>query len=172
MLSHYRFKNIGTLSVLAFFSLSNVFAQNQMQIKSASPQVIAYASFKDAVNVYEVAQHQAEFDGGLSAFFKYLSDNLKLPTEAQKARADGSVFVSFVVNTDGTISDAIIRRTAYFKRLNDGKTVELDVEKDKSIIESLNGEALRIVKTMPKWKPGRQGTQAVRSVFSMPIAFK
>ena len=172
MLFQHTVKSRLTLSVLAFFSLSNVFAQNQMQTKSVSSQTIAYASFKNDVNVYEVVQYQPEFEGGLSAFFTYLDTHVKTPPEAEKERADGRAFLSFVVNVDGSISNVTVRRTAYFKRLDDGRTVELDAEKDKALIDALNKEAIRVIMAMPKWKPGKQGAQAVRSTFSMPINFK
>ncbi len=172
MLFQHSFKSIATLPVLAFFSLSNVFAQNQMQTKSVAPQTIAYTSFKKDVNVYEVVQYQPEFDGGLSAFFKYLDTNVKTPPEAEKERVDGRAFLSFVVNVDGSISNVTVRRTAYFKRLDDGRTVELDATNDKALIDALNKEAIRVIMAMPKWKPGKQGAQAVRSAFSMPISFK
>ncbi len=172
MLFQHTVKSSATLSVLAFFSLSNVSAQNQMLTKSVPTQAIAYAPFKDDVNVYELAEHQAEFDGGLAAFFKYLDTNVKIPPEAQKVQADGRVFLSFVVNVDGSISNVTVRRYAYFKRADDGKTVELSAEIDQKLIEALNQAAIRVIKAMPKWKAGKQGEQAVRSVFSMPIIFK
>jgi periplasmic protein TonB len=172
MLSHNFIKSSVALFAFTFFSLSQTSAQAQTQIRAIAPQAIAYATFKEELNVYEVAEHQAEFTGGLAAFFKYLDTNIKLPAEAQKLRVDGRAFLSFIVNMDGSIDKVTIIRNSYFKRLDDGKTVELDAEKDKAIVEALNAEAMRVIKTMPTWKPGRQGGQAVRSVFSMPICFR
>jgi periplasmic protein TonB len=172
MLSHNFIKSSVALFALTFFPLSQTSAQAQTQIRAIAPQAIAYATFKEELNVYEVAEHQAEFTGGLAAFFKYLDTNIKLPAEAQKLRVDGRAFLSFIVNTDGSIAKVTIIRNSYFKRLDDGKTVELDAENDKALVEALNAEAMRVIKTMPTWKPGRQGGQAVRSVFSMPISFR
>lgn len=172
MLFKHIAKRSAPLLILALSFSNQLSAQNQMLTKSVPTQIIAYAPFKDDVNVYELAQHQAEFDGGLAAFFKYLDANLKMPPEAQKVQADGRVFLSFVVNVDGGISNVTVRRFAYSKRLEDGRTAELDAETDKTLIEALNQEAVRVIKAMPKWKAGKQGEQAVRSVFSMPIIFK
>jgi periplasmic protein TonB len=172
MQSHNSTKSTVALLAFTIFSMSNISAQAQTQIRTVAPQVIAYATFKEELNVYEVAEHQAEFTGGLAAFFKYLDTNIKLPAAAQKLRVDGRAFLSFIVNTDGSIAKVTIIRNTYFKRLDDGKTAELDAEQDKAVIEALNAEATRVIKAMPTWKPGRQGGQAVRSVFSMPINFR
>jgi periplasmic protein TonB len=172
MKSHHSTKCALALLAFTFFSLSTIFAQAQTQIRTVAPQVIAYATFKDDLNVYELAEHQAEFAGGLAAFFKYLEANVKLPAEAQKQRADGRAFLSFIVNIDGTVSKVTVVRNTYFKRLDNGSTAELDAEKDKALVDALNAEAIRVIKAMPTWKPGRQGGQAVRSVFSMPISFR
>jgi periplasmic protein TonB len=171
MKSHNSTKSAMVLFAFTILSLSNIFAQTQTQIRAVAPRAIAYATFKDDLNVYEVVDHQAEFDGGLAAFFKYLEANVKLPIEAQKQRVDGRAFLSFIVNTDGSIAKVTVIRNSYFKRLDDGKTVDLDAENDKALIEALNAEAIRVIKAMPTWKPGRQGNQAVRSVFSMPVSF-
>ena len=231
-------KTVGTLFVLIFYSLSNSYAQNLMQIKSDSTAKQAHtiasvrgahptqtdssskmtmikvvesnqnhiktdstlkgatvvlvepkslpvkrdstvkttlnaapSPIKDDMDVFKVVEQQPEFEGGLTAFFKYLNDNVQTPPEALKARVDGRAFMSFVVNVDGSISDVTVRRTAYIKRLSDDKTVAVDAKTDAAVIESLNKEAIRVMSAMPKWKPAKNDGQVVKSAFSMPVNF-
>ena len=131
----------------------------------------AISLIKDDMEVFKVVEQQPEFEGGLTAFFKYLNDNVQTPPEALKARVDGRAFMSFVVNVDGSISDVTVRRTAYIKRLSDDKTVAVDAKTDAAVIESLNKEAIRVMSAMPKWKPAKNGGQVVKSTFSMSVNF-
>ena len=134
-------------------------------------QNTATSPIKDDLEVFKVAEEQPEFEGGLTAFFKYLNANLQTPPEALKARVDGRAFMSFIVNVDGSVSDVTVRRTAYIKRLSDDKTVPVDAKTDAAVIESLNKEAIRVMNAMPKWKPAKNGGQVVKSTFSMPVNF-
>ena len=138
---------------------------------SKTTQNTAPSPVKDDMEVFKVVEQQPEFEGGLTAFFKYLNGNVQTPPEALKARVDGRAFMSFVVNVDGSISDVTVRRTAYIKRLSDDKTVVVDAKTDAAVIESLNKEAIRVMSAMPKWKPAKNGGQVVKSTFSMPVNF-
>ncbi len=91
-----------------------------------------------------------EFPGGQDALNEYLKNNLKYPKSALTASISGTVYVSFIVEKDGTISNVKIVRGA---------------DKD------LNAEALRVVKSMPKWVPGKQRGKAVRVQYTLPIEF-
>ncbi len=126
---------------------------------------------EDDKNIFKVVDEQPEFKGGLAAFFKYLNTNVTTPTEALKERIEGRVTVSFVVNVDSTVSNVTVSRTALIKRTDDDKTVEADAEKNKVAIDALKAEAIRVIKAMPKWKPGKQEGKIVRSLFSMPVSF-
>ena len=96
----------------------------------------------DASNkVYEVCEQMPTFPGGDAALMKYLSENVKYPALAIKAQEQGRVVVSFTVEKDGAISDVKVAR---------------------SVTPSLDAEAVRVVKAMPKWTPGKQGGQLVR----------
>lgn len=134
-------------------------------------QNTATSPVKDDMEVFKVVEQQPEFEGGLTAFFKYLNAHLQTPPEALKARVDGRAFMSFIVNVDGSISDVTVRRTTYIKRLSDDKTVSVDAKTDAAVIESLNKEAIRVMNAMPKWKPAKNGGQVVKSTFSMPVNF-
>lgn len=91
------------------------------------------------------------YPGGPNALMRYIASNVKYPAEAQKNGIQGRVVVSFVVDVDGGISN---------------------VEVVRPVDPSLNKEALRVVKSMPKWIPGRQNGEYVRVRYNVPIAFR
>lgn len=101
--------------------------------------------------IYVVADSDAEFPGGTEALATFLSDNLKYPEDAQYNGIAGRVFVQFIINRDGSISDIEIMRNVH---------------------PSLDAEAIRLVESMPKWTPAKVKGVAVRSYFYLPIAFK
>ncbi len=92
-----------------------------------------------------------EFPGGDMAMFKYLMENITYPEDAVKDSIQGKVNVSFVVTANGSIDDIEVR---------------------KSISPSLDEEAIRVVKSMPKWKPGEKGGKKVSCQYMLPITFK
>ena len=92
-----------------------------------------------------------EFPGGKAAIFKYLAKNIRYPKTAWKNRIDGRVAVQFWVETDGSISD---------------------VKVIKSVSWDLNKEAIRVVKSMPNFKPGTIGGEPARIQFTLSIVFR
>lgn len=94
---------------------------------------------------------QAEFPGGLKGFYAYLGEHLKYPSLAKEMRIQGKVFVEFIVNADGKVSDIKIIRG-----LNGG----------------LNEEAIRVMSQMPDWKPGEKRGKKVASKYKLPITFR
>ena len=102
--------------------------------------------------VFEVVEQMPEFpDGGMSGLMQFLSKNIRYPVNAQKNGTQGRVTVQFVVNADGSISNIGIIR---------GVDPELD------------GEAVRVISTMPNWKPGMQKGKAVRVKYTVPVMFR
>ena len=102
--------------------------------------------------VFVVVESMPEFPGGQQALFKYLSENVKYPVIAQENGIQGRVICQFVVNRDGSIVDVEVVRSA-------GDA-------------SLDKEAVRVIKSMPKWKPGKQRGKAVRVKYTLPVNFK
>lgn len=102
-------------------------------------------------SIYNVVSENAEFPGGAMALSDWLSKNMKYPEECRKKGIEGRVVISFVVNKDGSIVDA---------------------EAVKSPHPALAEEGLRVVRSMPKWKPAKEGGKVVRSRFNIPIMFK
>jgi TonB family protein len=92
-----------------------------------------------------------QFPGGPAALFEFLSKNIQYPKDAEKAKLQGRVIVTFVVKKDGSIADA--------------KVV-------KSVAPSLDAEALRVINAMPNWTPGKQGGQPVNVKYTVPLTFR
>lgn len=91
-----------------------------------------------------------EFEGGMKGWEKYLRRNLRYPYDAQEENKEGKVFISFVVEKDGSISNVTLIRGVH---------------------RSLDEEAARVIKRSPKWRPGIQNGRAVRVRYNMPISF-
>ena len=102
-------------------------------------------------SVYLFPEVQARFSYDITAMRNFMADNLRYPEAAQNAGQSGRVWISFIVNKDGRLSDISV-----LKRLNN----------------DLDSEALRVVKLMPAWIPARQGGEAVRSKYNLPVDFR
>ena len=105
----------------------------------------------DTDQVFQVVEVNPEFPGGMEALIKYLSENIKYPEQAKKDKTQGKVYISFVVEKDGSVADAKVLR---------------------GIGGGCDEEALRVVNAMPKWTPGKQRNTPVRVQFNLPVAFK
>ena len=102
-------------------------------------------------DVYQIVQEMPKFPGGDKELFQFVADHIKYPEEAKKAGTEGRVYVGFIVEPDGSLSD--------FKVL-------------RGIGHGCDEEALRIVESMPKWQPGTQRGKAVRVQYLIPVNFK
>jgi len=101
--------------------------------------------------VFMVTEVQASFVGGDDSLFKFISDNIKYPEQAIKDKIEGTAFIRFIVEKDGSLSNIEVLRPV------DGGCSE---------------EAVRIVKMMPNWNPAKQRNRLVRAYFVLPIEFK
>lgn len=100
---------------------------------------------------FQVVERLPEFPGGMVEFMKWLTKNLHYPVYARQQKIQGKVIVAFIINTDGTVT---------------GQKVV------KSVSPELDREALRVLKKMPKWKPGEDHGKPCRTYFSIPVNFK
>jgi protein TonB len=100
--------------------------------------------------IFQVVENMPEFPGGRGALMKYLATNIKYPPYAKEAGIQGRVFINFVVETDGSITAVKVLR---------------------GIGGGCDEEAIRVVKSMPKWKPGMQRGKPVRVSFNLPVKF-
>lgn len=101
--------------------------------------------------VFDIVEQQPLFPGGPAALMKYLSENTKYPVVAQENGVQGRVYVQFVVEKDGSISDVHVLR---------------------GVDPSLDKEAVRVVKSMPRWTPGKQNGITVRVNYRVPVLFR
>ena len=102
------------------------------------------------MQIFAVVEAMPEYPGGDAARMKYLQDNIKYPNMARESGIQGTVYVTFVVERDGSVTDVKILR---------------------GIGGGCDEEAIRVIKTMPKWVPGKQRGKPVRVQFNMPIKF-
>lgn len=119
----------------------------QADVTEALPQV---PITKDSV-VLKTVEQLPEFPGGIVQFMKWLTRNLRYPPIAQSQRMQGKVVVSFIINKDGSIASPTIVQ---------------------SVDPVLDREALRVVKMMPRWKPGLQNGKPCRTMFAIPVNFQ
>ena len=105
---------------------------------------------RDDTPVFYIVEEMPEFPGGEEALTKYLATSVKYPVIAQENGIQGKVFIQFVINTKGEVTNATILR---------------------GVDPSLDKEALRVVQAMPKWKPGKQRNRPVRVSYTVPINF-
>ncbi|PLK44622.1 energy transducer TonB [Emticicia sp. TH156] len=101
--------------------------------------------------IFTTVEQQPEFPGGLKEMYAFIGKNLKYPSAAQRANISGRVFAKFVVEKDGRIGDVQILKGIGF---------------------GCDEEAQRVIKSMPKWNPGKQNGRSVRVFFTMPINFQ
>lgn len=101
--------------------------------------------------VFDVVEQMPSFPGGNGALMSYLANNIKYPVVAQENGIQGRVVVSFVVERDGSITDVNVIR---------------------GVDPSLDREAQRVVRSMPRWNPGKQNGQAVRVKYTVPVSFR
>ena len=121
--------------------------QEQVVVKEPEPEVVK----PKEEEIFVAVEQQAEFPGGQAALMKWLSNNIRYPESAQQNDIQGRVVVKFVVEKVGPTGQA---------------TIAKGVDKD------LDREAIRVVKKMPKWQPGKNNGVAVRSYFTLPVTFK
>ena len=126
------------MSLMALFGLTTVSAQKTVVAKKNQ-------------QVFDVVEKMPEYPGGQAALFEYLQKNVKYPADAEKKKVEGRVLVTFVVNTDGSITDIeVVRKT----------------------FPSLDAEAVRVISGMPRWKPGEQKGKKVRVKYTVPLSFR
>ena len=126
------------MALMAVFGLTTVSAQKTFVAKKNQ-------------KVFDIVEQMPEYPGGQAALFEFISKNVKYPDDAVKKKVEGKVFVTFVVDTDGKITDVSLMR---------------------KVFPSLDAEAIRVISAMPNWIPGKQKGQVVRVKYTVPIMFR
>ena len=117
---------------------------NTVEIKQELPEE------EDEQPIFTVVEQQASFPGGPTKLYEYLAKNIKYPQQARETGTQGKVYLTFVVERDGSITDIKILR---------------------DIGSGCGEEAIRVVKSMPKWQPAKQRGKVVRQQFNLPVNF-
>ncbi|WP_321520076.1 energy transducer TonB [uncultured Bacteroides sp.] len=99
----------------------------------------------------QLTEYQPEFPGGEAALLEYLRRKVNYPVAAQESGIQGRVIVQFAINRDGSVSDPVVLR---------------------SVCPVLDKEAIRVISSMPRWRPGMQGGRTVRAIYTIPVSFK
>lgn len=105
----------------------------------------------EETKVFDVVEEMPQFPGGQAALLEYLAKSIIYPKDAEENGVQGRVICTFVVEKDGSLSD---------------------IKVVKSVDPSLDKEAIRVVKSMPKWKPGKQNGSYVRVKYTVPVQFR
>lgn len=144
---------VATLAVSVFASNTGVSTVTREVVRTANALPTANMQTQlSATKAYEVVEVMPKFKGGESAMMEFLMMNMKYPQAAVKAKQQGRAIVGFVVRKDGTVSDVHITKSA-------GHAV-------------LDEEAMRVVKSMPAWEPGKQKGKPVDVKYNVPITFR
>ena len=144
---------VATLAVSVFASNTGVSTVKREAVRTANALPTAnMQTQQSATKAYEVVEVMPKFKGGESAMMEFLMMNMKYPQTAVKANQQGRAIVGFVVRKDGTVSDVHITKSA-------GHAV-------------LDEEAMRVVKSMPAWEPGKQKGKPVDVKYNVPITFR
>lgn len=105
---------------------------------------------EDSNEIFTAVEHSAEFPGGIQKFYDYLGKQIKYPAAARENNVQGKVYMTFVVEKDGSLTDIKVMR---------------------GIGSGCDEEAIRVLKASPKWKPGEQNGRTVRQQYTVPINF-
>ena len=125
--------------------------QEAAQTVVYTPPAVEEEEEEAAQQIFTVVEEMPEFPGGMNELLKYLAKSIKYPVIAQENGIQGRVVCSFVVNRDGSIVDIQVLR---------------------GVDPSLDKEAVRVLGTMPKWKPGKQRGKPVRVKYTVPVMFR
>jgi len=121
------------------------------EVLKAKEVVVDEKPKEEETKVFDVVEQMPSFPGGDAELMKFLSTHIKYPVVAEENGIQGRVIATFVVERDGSISD---------------------VKVIKSVDPSLDKEAIRVLKSMPKWIPGKQNGAAVRVKYTVPVTFR
>lgn len=144
---------VATLAVSVFANTSDM--SNMANAVNTTTNTLSTTNMQTqqtATKVFTVVEEMPEFKGGNKAMMEFLMMNMKYPQTAVKAKQQGRAVVGFVVRKDGTVSDVHITKSAGYAVLDE--------------------EAMRVVKSMPAWEPGKQKGKPVNVKYNVPITFR
>jgi TonB family protein len=137
-------------SVLDEYPIASEMAASESSRGMTKMAAASETEMTEESQIFMVVEQMPEFPGGEEALYKYLAGNITYPQSAKESGIQGRVYVTFVVERDGTISDVRVLR---------------------GIGGGCDEEAIRVVKAMPKWMPGKQRSKPVRVQYNLPVKF-
>ena len=146
-----RWKTLRALAVLPVITLALLAFANPTNETADEPVAVAYQQANGPQDVYESVEQMPEFPGGMEEMMKFLQMNIQYPANAAKNNVEGRVILQFVVEKDGQIGDVKVAR---------------------SVDPELDAEALRVVKSLPDFIPGRLDGEPVAVWYTIPVSFK
>lgn len=120
-----------------------------VEIKEVAAPVVVEEVVEE--EIFQVVEEMPSFPGGMGELMKFLGNNIKYPAVAQENGIQGRVIIQFVIEKDGSVANPVVV---------------------KGVDPALDKEALRVVKSMPKWTPGKQRGKAVRVKYTVPVTFR
>ena len=132
------------------FSIETFENTGNAEVVIPKVEVVEEVVEEEEQTIFIVVEESASFPGGIQEMMNFIKNNLKYPQQARETGTQGKVFVSFVVEKDGSLTDVKVLR---------------------DIGSGCGEEAVRVVKSMPKWKPAKQRGKPVRMQFNLPVAF-
>ena len=133
-----------------------LFINTKEYVKNGKKEVVDVAVKKseeeaEPEGAFDVVEQMPEFPGGAAGMMKFIAENVKYPEEAYSKGIEGRVLVQFIIEKDGSVTNVKV-----IKKVND----------------AIDAEAVRVVKAMPKWKPGKQNGREVRVKYTIPVIFR
>lgn len=126
-------------------------SQDAAQAQTYTPPAVVEEEEEDSNQIFSIVEEMPEFPGGDTALMQYINKSIKYPVIAQENGIQGRVVVTFVINKDGKVVDAQVVR---------------------GVDPALDKEALRVINTLPAWKPGKQRGKPVRVKYTFPVLFR
>jgi protein TonB len=120
---------------------------------SEVPEILSRVIADEKEIVYEVVDESPEYPGGYNSLIKFIAENMVVPDAVIERGIEGKCYLRFIVGTDGKITDVKVTRPV-------------------PDCPECDAEAKRVVRLMPRWKPGKIGGKGVRSYFDLPVNFK
>jgi hypothetical protein len=146
-------------------------------VKGGTPQ---YNAPKDSSDpVFTIVEDLPQYVGGNDSMFRFLGRNIKYPPSARESGVEGTVYVGFVVEKDGSLTNIQLKRNVPESKTRVDTIMTIDPKTFQTTTKIVNfqdetcaEEAIRVIKSMPKWKPGRNSGKPIRVAYTIPIKFK
>lgn len=135
---------------------------------------------ESAVLMHDQVDQMPEYPGGIPAVKKHIAENILYPEAARDSKVSAKIFVSFVVDENGKVTDAKVERTDILEKIENSSTGEIVVvgyasdkntEYDPNAVMALENEAVRVIQSLGDWKPGKAGGKNVKVQYTFPIQF-